>query len=323
MSRELWSRFVWPYLAPRLRETLKHLPLPVLESLEEIRLRCHRPLSICGTGWQSWVGEGGEPISDPAAALVVEQEDIARTVELITYHSLYAWEEELSSGFITLPGGHRVGLVGRALVEKGAVRGLKHFSGLNFRLARQVIGAGDSVLPLILDERTGLPVSTLIVSPPRCGKTTILRDLARQLSDGAPALRGMRFQVGIVDERSELAGCIGGIPQWDVGLQTDVLDGCPKAQGIMMLLRGMSPDVIVTDELGREEDAGAVAEAAAAGVIVLASAHAGDLEDLKRRPSLHRLLNGGLFRRAVVLSRRLGPGTVEKVEELGYAGTGL
>ncbi|MDI3279783.1 MAG: stage III sporulation protein AA [Bacillota bacterium] len=323
MNHARWWKSIWPYLAPRLREPLKLLPLAVWERLEEIRLRCRRPLSICGAGWQSWVGEGGEPTSEPGRALVVEQEDIARTVELITCHSLYAWEEELSGGFITLPGGHRVGLVGRALVERGAVRGLKQFSGLNFRLARQVVGAADPILPLILDEQTGLPVSTLIVSPPRCGKTTILRDLARQLSDGAPALRGARFQVGIVDERSELAGCVGGVPQWDVGLQTDVLDGCPKAQGIMMLLRGMSPEVIVTDELGREEDADAVAEAAAAGVVVLASAHAGDLEDLRRRPSLHRLLTGGAFRRAVVLSRRRGPGTVEKVEELGHAGTGL
>ncbi|MGE5577000.1 MAG: stage III sporulation protein AA, partial [Syntrophothermus sp.] len=163
-------------------------------------------------------------------------------------------------------------------------------------------------------------LSTLIISPPQCGKTTLLRDLARQISDGAPAIGLIGRKVGIVDERSEIAGCYHGVPQNDVGLRTDVLDTCPKAEGIMLLLRSMSPEVVVTDEIGGEEDVEAVEEACHAGVAVIATAHGHDLAELLRRPGTGRLIREGHFQRAVVLSRREGPGTLEVIVELTQNG---
>ncbi|MDP3486426.1 MAG: ATPase, T2SS/T4P/T4SS family, partial [Bacillota bacterium] len=147
---------------------------------------------------------------------------------------------------------------------------------------------------------------TLVISPPQAGKTTLLRDIARQLSD-----KGQR--VCIVDERSEIAGCYNGCPQLDVGLRTDVMDGCPKAEGMLMALRALSPDVIITDEIGRAEDAAAIEEALNSGVRVIASAHGSTYEEVAARPNLSTLLQRGLFQRVVILSNRRGPGTIEYI----------
>mgnify|MGYP000686723372 FL=1 len=152
---------------------------------------------------------------------------------------------------------------------------------------------------------------TLVLSPPQMGKTTLLRDIARKLSDGYPGFRGLK--VGIVDERSEIAGCWQGIPQRKVGMRTDVLDSCPKAAGIMMMIRSMSPRVIITDEIGRPEDAAAIQEALNAGIKIIASAHAADINDALARPFLSRLLENRIFERIAVLGDSLGVGTLEKV----------
>lgn len=310
---------VLPFLPPEIGEKLCALPHQVQEDLEEIRFRAGRPLEVVLRNGDGFLGPDGQLTLDPVEGWVVSPDLVARMVELLVRSSFYAVEEDLRQGFLTLPGGHRVGLVGRVVLgrgEKGAVvQGLRSFSGVNLRLAREVLGVADKVLRHLF-EAGGRPVSTLIISPPRGGKTTLLRDLARQLSDGVPQLGWPGGRVAIVDERSELAGCEEGIPQYQVGVRTDVLDGCPKAQGIMMLIRSMSPEVIITDEIGREEDVTAVQEACHAGVVIMASAHAAGLEDALRRPVLRRLLKGGHFGRVVVLSRRLGPGTLEGVVEV-------
>lgn len=247
----------------------------------------------------------------PAEAMVVSRDEVERVLQALSGSSLYAVEHELRSGYLSVPGGHRVGVCGSAVVDGDGIRTLRCISSLNFRIARQVRGAADPIIPHIT--RKGRLMDTLIISPPQAGKTTALRDLIRQASSGNPSLGLHTHQVGVVDERGELAACFEGVPQNDVGPRTDVLDGCPKHIGLQMLVRCMSPLVVATDEIGTEGDMAAIAEAQKAGVVVLTTAHASGLEELLHRRVMRVALEDGVFSRYVVLSRRRGPGTVEAV----------
>ncbi|BCV25132.1 stage III sporulation protein AA [Gelria sp. Kuro-4] len=292
---------ILPYLAFVLREPLRRLPAELKENVIEIRLRLGREVML--------VTADGDLVLPGVSRL--DQAAMEQTLLFLTQSSLYAREEELRQGFITLPGGHRVGIVGKALLEQGRIRTLKHISGLNVRLARQVQGAADAVLPYLVEKGTFL--STLIVSPPGAGKTTLLRDLVRQISTGVPALGLKGYKVGVVDERSELAASFQGEPQNDVGPRTDVLDGAGKAEGITLLLRSMSPQVIATDEVGSAADIAALEQALVSGVRLIATAHGEGLADLKQRPYLQELIERQLFARIVCLGFSRGPGTVEEI----------
>lgn len=308
------KREIGLFLAPQVRAITENMPLDLLAKTEEIRLRVGRPLAIHWTGGESFLNEKSH-ISSIRDAYLISREDLDKTLELISSHSLYAYEEELRQGYLTIPGGHRVGLAGRAVLEGGRVRILRDIGSLNFRIARQVKGAGERVLPFLVERRLGRIMQSLIISPPQGGKTTLLRDLARLISNGVGILNYNGQKVGIVDERSEIAGCFRGVPQLDVGLRTDVLDACPKAQGIMMMLRSLSPQVIITDEIGREEDVGAIEEAVHAGVSVIASVHGSNLDEILQRPILGNMLEKNYFERLVFLSNNKGPGTLEMIIE--------
>lgn len=281
--------------------------------VEEIRLRAERPLHLVCSGADCFVSREGRPVAQPAQAYRVTGGDIARALQLLTQNSVYACEEELRQGFITLAGGHRVGLAGRAVLEGGRNRLLKPVTALNYRVARAVQGAADAVLPHIIGP-SGV-CSTLIASPPQAGKTTLLRDLVRQLSDGVPRLNWTGAKVGLVDERSEVAGSWQGIPRHDVGARTDVLDACPKAEGMMLMIRSLSPQVLAVDEIGRAEDAEALEEALHAGIAVIATAHSSSWQELRARPVLQKILAGGMFQRAVLL-RRNSAGRIPAVFDL-------
>ncbi len=301
------------FLPPRIRSMVEKLPFELLEQAEEIRLRHSRPLMLHWNDGEAYLGKSGV-VGKAKDAHFVSGEDLEKTLELISNHSLYAFEEELRQGYITLPGGHRVGLAGRAVVEKGKVKIFSNISGLNIRIARQIKGTAERVLPFLVDRATGRLFHTLIISPPQGGKTTMLRDLARLISDGVGIL-GQGQKVGIVDERSEIAGSFRGVPQLEVGIRTDVLDACPKAEGIMLMLRSLSPRVIVTDELGREADADAVIEAIHCGVTIITSVHGSSLEEICNRPVIATLLQNSYFERLIFLSNAQGAGTLEAIVE--------
>ena len=272
-----------PFLGAEVARQLDLL-LPSHGNVAEIRLRVGKPMIVKPSNKKMPPIQGGYCPSP---------RDIAETMERISRHSFYAYEQELAMGYLTLPGGHRVGVAGQVAMEKGVVRAWRHIAGMNIRMAHSIIGCGDKVLPHIISP-AGHVHHTMIISPPACGKTTLLRDIVRQISN-----RGTT--VGLVDERSEVAGCYQGIPQNDVGTHTDVIDGCPKALAMVMLLRAMAPQVIAVDELGGAEDAAAVSTIVHAGVKLLCTAHGLDMADALANPALGDIMHRGVFQRFILL----------------------
>ncbi len=225
----------------------------------------------------------------------------------LSNHSIYALDEEMRQGFITIPGGHRVGFVGKGIIKDGVIRQIKEFSGINFRITRDVKGCANRIIPCLIKEKGDIH-NTLIVSPPRCGKTTLLRDLIRQLSNGFSNFPGLK--IGVVDERSELGGSYQGIFRHDLGIRTDLLDHCPKSEGMYLLIRSMSPQVIATDEIGSSDDIAAILEAVNAGIRLITTVHGRDMQELMKRPVLKGLIVGKIFTRYIILSQRNGVGTI-------------
>jgi stage III sporulation protein AA len=291
------------------RVCLERTSKAILGQVQEIRVRQGQPILAYGVFGERVLTIDG--LADKwGRVLTTKPEQIRHLLATISQNSIYALETELRAGYVTINGGHRIGLSGRAITEAGRVRTLKYISGFNMRLARQVVGCASPLLPYVLTAE-GQLCSTLLVAPPQGGKTTMLRDLVRTLSWGAACPRG--YKIVVVDERSEIAACYQGVPQLDVGPRADILDACPKAEGMMMALRSLSPEVLVTDEIGRREDAEAIEEALHCGVIVLATAHGSSWQELLRRPALKSLLLQDSFARFVFLSARHGPGTIETV----------
>lgn len=297
------------FLSPDLRALFKNLPDKELADLEEIRLRVNGPVLLKQRTGDKYLAKDGMLTTRWESSVCCSAESMNRTVALLCNSSLYALEEELSKGFLTLPGGHRTGFVGRAVLDKGRIKTLKQISGVNIRIARFISGSALKIIRYLIKDNIFL--NTLIISPPRAGKTTLLRDMITILSNGFPGFKSI--DVGLVDERSEIAGCRDGIPQLPVGHRTDILDGCPKAEGMMMLVRSMSPQVIATDEIGRKEDAEAIEEVINAGIKLLTTVHGSSKEDILRRPVVKDILEQRVFERYVVLSRKNGPGTIENI----------
>lgn len=295
------------------RRALLSLPPEIQAEICELRLRVGAPAAVAlRAGGRRWLGPDGF-VSRPEDALGFSREDGRGLLQIVSDSSVYALEEQLRHGYATLPGGHRVGFCGTAALAAGGVpRAIRHVGSFMIRIARAVVGCGDEVMPALIGAG-GRPRSALIVSPPGGGKTTLLRDLIRGFSTGNGARGFPGFDVGVADERSELAASYQGVPGHDLGPRTDVVDNAPKSFAMMLLLRGMAPDVIATDEIGRPEDAEAILEALHAGVAVLASAHGASWHDVERRPGLRPLTRPPAFERVVVLSARRGPGTVEAI----------
>ena len=265
------------------------------KSLREIRFRTGRGLMAETAEGELLLDKNGRTVSREDDAYRVTETDIKAALEPLTGYSVYAFEEELRQGYFTVEGGHRVGVAGRAVMEKGRVQRLGYISFLNFRVAHACIGCSTELFRRLYGE--GRYYHTLLFAPAGCGKTTFLRDLIRLLSNA-----GLR--VGVADERSELAACHYGVPQHDLGLRTDVMDGCPKAEAMGMLLRSMTPQILAADEIGMEADVFAIRAAAGSGCKVVASAHGGSFEELIRNPVLRTLWDERRFERYVCLEKR-------------------
>lgn len=272
------------------------------QQLQEIRLRAGRPVIAAGRAGEFFLDEEGNYTRDSKKAHLAGERELSQLLQHICHYSLYAFEDELRQGFITVEGGHRVGVAGQVVMEGDRIRTIKHISCLNIRIAHQIRGAADEVLPRLY--QNGELLNTLIISPPGCGKTTMLRDLVRQVSDGNPYGKGRC--VGVVDERSEIAGCFQGKPQNDVGMRTDVLDACPKAIGMMLLLRSMSPKVIAVDEIGSIGDMEALHMACGCGCRILATVHGEGIEDVAHKEGMAMLLRERLFDRFLILKKHKG-----------------
>lgn len=305
---------LYPMLAPTVAAILRKVPAALINRASELRLRAGQPLlAVVGDG-DVFLTAAGLPAVGGEAAYLVSTGELAQTLQLISRNSLYAFEEELRQGFLTVAGGHRIGLAGQAILDGGELKALKNISSMNIRLAREIKGAADRIMPHVIAGSRRV-LSTLVISPPGCGKTTVLRDMARQLGSGIPGLGFAGVQVGVVDERSELAACQDGVPTAALGPRVDVLDGCPKAVGMLMLIRSMAPRVIITDELGRQADAVAVREALHAGVSVVTSVHGRSRADVAGRPFVGELLREKCFDRYIILGDRPVPGTVEEIAD--------
>lgn len=302
-ENELLKLFASP-----IRDVLRKSEL-CYDFLQEIRLRIQAPLLLRYREKEYYVKREGGLTSEQKGSYVISGEEIKETLEYIGNYSLYAYEDELRQGFITVQGGHRVGMAGKIIMEKNEVKAMKHISFINVRLAHQIKGCADLLLPFVAE---GDEIrNTLIISPPRCGKTTLLRDIIRQLSDGSGGRKGVT--VGVVDERSEIGACYMGIPQNDLGIRTDILDCCPKAKGMLMLIRTMAPQVIAVDEIGGRKDMEAVAEVRNCGCRLLATVHGSSMEDIQSKPVLRELLQERTFERYVVLGNRDRAGTVQEI----------
>lgn len=271
------------------------------EKMQEIRMRSEKPLQIVYDGEKYFLDQDGRLLRTPKRGSIIGREQIKEAIGYMADYSMYAFGEELKQGFLTMRGGHRVGIAGKTILQQQQIMGMKYISSLNIRIAHEKKGCSDKVLPyLFFHEHL---CHTLIISPPGCGKTTLLRDLIRKLSNGG-------YMVGVVDERGEIGASYMGIPQNDVGVQTDLLDACPKAEGILMLIRSMAPEIIAVDEIGRKEDVDALYYGRNSGCVLMATVHGDSFEEILQKQWIGDMVKKGCFERYLLLER------VGKVKEI-------
>lgn len=276
------------------------------ERVYEIRLRANQVICVYVNQKECYLSKSGEVHSNCYQGISITREDVERVVHHICKYSIYAYEQELRQGYITVEGGHRIGMVGQAILEQGKIKNIKNIAGLNIRIAHEIIGAGDHVLPHLYEN--GILYNTFIISPPLAGKTTILRDLIRQISDGNAYGNGMN--VSVVDERSEIGGAYLGVAQNRIGMRTDLLDACPKGEGMMQLIRSMSPKMLAVDELGSESDVRALEQVLQCGCKIMATIHSKDIADFQHKKVFQSIIKQRSIERYIVL------GATSKVGEV-------
>ncbi|ASN05277.1 stage III sporulation protein AA [Virgibacillus necropolis] len=270
--------------------------------LQEIRFRLNQPIELIYDSKIDWIH-----------SVKPESQDGIFVLNQLSNFSLYRMEDELREGYITIEGGHRVGLAGKVNTLGGTVKAIQHITFFNIRIAKQKINVASPIIPYMYKEKY---MNTLFIGAPQTGKTTLIRDIVRLIATGWKDIPAKK--VAVIDERSEIGGSIKGVPQHNVGIRTDVMDACPKAEGMMMMIRSMSPDVLVVDEIGSKKDVQALMEAILAGVVVVCSVHGQTLEEIKKRPSMQTLFQQNVFKRFVLLEKNQQPGFVHAIyDEVG------
>ena len=279
------------YFPDKLRNILYEKIKEKEDVIEEIRIRNNNPIILKFN------------TNEEIIKYNVTSNEMLAILQLICENSIYSYQKQISSGFITLQGGHRVGIVGSCVIENDKVINIKYINSFNFRIARQVIGCSNKILKYILNLESNNVLNTLIISPPGYGKTTILRDIVREVSTGNMNLKFAGIDVGIVDERSEIASLYKGVPQNDVGIRTDILENISKANGMKILVRSMAPKVIVADEIGTKEDLEAINYVLCSGCKGIFSAHGNDFNDISLNPILKKLLDIHTFECLIFLDK--------------------
>lgn len=280
------------YFPEKIEKQIENDIKDKFDTLEEIRLRVERPIVLKFSD------------TDKVIKYNVTTEDVLSTLQILCENSIYSYQNQIAEGFITVKGGHRIGISGSCAIENGKVINIRYIYSLNFRVARQVIGSSNSSLRHILNLENNSVYNTLIVSAPGTGKTTILRDIIRQLSTGIKEIKFLAINVGIVDERGEIAAMYKGIPQNDIGIKTDIVENVSKNIGIRMLIRSMSPKVIVADEIGKKEDIEAIHYAVCSGCRGIFTAHGSSFEDISLNPVIHNLIETHTIERLIFLDEK-------------------
>lgn len=269
--------------------------------IEEIRIRNSKPIILKLNN------------SEKIINYIVQTEDVLKTLQSICENSIYSYQNQICEGFITIKGGHRIGITGSAVIENNQVKNLNYISNLNFRIARQIIGCSNNIIKEIINKEENTIYNTLIVSPPGAGKTTLLRDIIRNLSNGTEEITGKN--IGVVDERGEIAAMYKGIPQNDLGIRTDIIENIKKSIGMKMLIRSMAPEIIVADEIGSKEDVQEINYAVCSGIKGIFTAHGNSLEDLKLNPAIAELIEKYIFERLIFIDKN-NKGKVNKIYAL-------
>ncbi len=291
----------------KIRQSLENTSLD-FRKFQEIRLRIGKPVILIGEQREFYLREQGGLTERWEEGLCAEGKDLRQVVETACGYSGYAYEEEIRRGYLTIFGGHRIGIVGRAVLNENGVQTLKQISALNLRIAHPIMGCAELWSRFFYQEKK--PCHVLLISSPGGGKTTLLRDAVRMFSNGIGEMPPVT--VGVVDERSEIAGTYRGDASFDLGIRTDVLDGCPKRIGMEMMLRSMSPKVLAVDEIGTE-DVPAIEHALRCGSKVLATLHGDCLEDFLEKPGFTELVREQVFERYFLLKQGNVPGKVTGV----------
>lgn len=290
------------YFSPDIKNILEKSIGSNIQNIHEIRLRCGKPLAVSSYGKIKYISSCGGLTDYISGAYIVKQSDIEYTFQALCSYSIHSYENEIAQSFITVKGGHRAGIAGSAVIKDNKVSSVKHISSINFRIASQIKGCSDRIYSQLLSE---YPQSVLIAGLPSSGKTTVLRDLCRNLAG--------RYCVSVIDERGEIGAVYHGEPQNDIGIMCDVFDGYPKVDGLYTALRVMSPDIAVCDEIGGEDEVRQLLSCVNAGVKIIASAHAGNRDELYRRKNIKILLDNGVFDYIVFLGSKDNTGKIQSV----------